>query len=98
MISLLQQAGEEVPHDPAFAEDIVSEVQVPGIDRVGNGEAEYLVLVKTRLKKQCGASRELRRRIKESFQKTKFRRRGRGECTGWIRGQRTSLEARRNCS
>jgi small-conductance mechanosensitive channel len=42
---------------------------VPGIDRVGNGEAEYLMLVKTRPNQQYGVSRELRGRIKEVFQK-----------------------------
>jgi len=42
---------------------------VPGIDRIGNGEAEYLMLVKTRPNKQYPVSRELRRRIKDSFQK-----------------------------
>jgi small-conductance mechanosensitive channel len=69
IIALLQQVGDEVRHDPAFADDIVSDIEVPGIDRVGNGEAEYLVLVKTRPNKQYGLSRELRRRIKELFQK-----------------------------
>src|SRR2546428_4153816 len=67
ILALLQQVGDEVRHDPAFADDIVSDIQVPGIDRVGNGEAEYLMLVKTRPNKQYGVSRELRRRIKECF-------------------------------
>jgi moderate conductance mechanosensitive channel len=69
LISLLQQVGNKVRHDPAFAHEIVSDVQVPGIDRVGNGEAEYLVLVKTRPNQQYGISRELRRRITEVLQK-----------------------------
>jgi small conductance mechanosensitive channel len=68
IINLLQQVGAEVRHDPKFEEDVV-EVQVPGIDRVGNGEAEYLVLVKTRPNKQYPVSREFRRRIKECFEK-----------------------------
>src|SRR5713226_6857097 len=69
IVKLLNAAGDEVRHDPAFADDIVSDIQVPGIDRVGNGEAEYLVLIKTRPNKQYGVSRELRRRIKECFEK-----------------------------
>jgi moderate conductance mechanosensitive channel len=69
IVKLLQEVGEEVRHDPAFAEDIVSEIQVPGIDRVGNGEAEYLMLVKTRPNLQYAVSRELRRRIKDCFHK-----------------------------
>jgi len=56
-----------VRHDPAYAEDIVSDIQVPGIDALGNGEAEYLMLVKTRPNKQYAVSRELRRRIKNVF-------------------------------
>ncbi|HVO59739.1 MAG TPA: mechanosensitive ion channel family protein [Terriglobales bacterium] len=68
IINLLQQVGADIRHDRMFEEDIV-DVQVPGIDRVGNGEAEYLVLVKTRPNKQYGVSREFRRRIKECFEK-----------------------------
>lgn len=67
IVKLLRKIGDEVRSDPAYANDMVSEVEVPGIDRLGNGEAEYLVLVKTRPNKQYPVSRELRRRIKESF-------------------------------
>jgi len=69
VVKLLRQVGEDVRRDPAFAEDIVAAIDVPGIERVGNGEAEYLMLVKTRPNKHFGVSRELRRRIKECFQK-----------------------------
>lgn len=67
ILKLLQQVGEEIRQDPAFADDIVSDIQVPGIDRVGNGEVEYLMLAKTRPRSQFAVSRELRRRIKECF-------------------------------
>jgi len=69
VVNLLRQVGEEVRNDPAFADDIVADIQVPGIEHVGNGEADYLMLVKTRPNRQYAVSRELRRRIKESFQK-----------------------------
>jgi moderate conductance mechanosensitive channel len=69
VVSLLQQVAEELRHDPQFADDIVADIQVPGIERIGGGEADYLMLVKTRPGKQYAISRELRRRIKESFQK-----------------------------
>jgi small conductance mechanosensitive channel len=69
VIKLLQEVGEAVRQDPAFAGDIVGTIDVPGIERVGNGEAEYLMLVKTRPAKHFGVSRELRRRIKECFEK-----------------------------
>ena len=68
IVKLLKEVGTSVRHDPAFADDIVSDIDVPGIDRVGSGEAEYLMLIKTRPNKQYGVSRELRRRIKECFE------------------------------
>jgi len=78
IIELLTQIGEQVRHDAAFAEDIVSDIQVPGIDRVGNGEVEYLMLIKTRPSKQYALSRELRRRIKECFEQNKIQAAGSG--------------------
>jgi small conductance mechanosensitive channel len=69
VVGLLQQVAEDLRHDPHFADDIVADIQVPGIDRIGNGEAEYLMLVKTHPNRQYAVGRELRRRIKESFQK-----------------------------
>ena len=69
IVNLLRQVGEELRHDPQFANEIVADIQVPGIERVGGGEAEYLMLVKTRPGKQYAISRELRRHIKETFQK-----------------------------
>jgi moderate conductance mechanosensitive channel len=72
IIALLRQIGEDLRHDPAFADKIVSEVQVPGIDRVGNGEAEYLMLLKTKPNQQFAVGRELRQRIKETFEKNKI--------------------------
>ena len=78
IIKLLEQVGEDLRRDPRFADDIVGEIQVPGIDRVGNGEAEYLMLVKTRPNKQYAISRELRRRIKECFEKNNVQTAGPG--------------------
>ena len=78
IVKLLNEAGEEVRHDPAFADDIVSDIQVPGLDRIGNGEAEYLMLIKTRPNKQYPVSRELRRRIKECFEKNNVQTAGPG--------------------
>jgi moderate conductance mechanosensitive channel len=79
VIALLKEVGEEVRHDPAFADDLVSDIQVPGIERVGNGEVEYLMLVKTRPNKQYGVSRELRQRIKQRFHENKIQPAGPGK-------------------
>jgi len=77
-VTLLQRIGEDVRHDPAFEADFVSDIQVPGIERVGNGEADYLMLVKTRPGQQYSISRELRRRIKEEFARNNIRTPGPG--------------------
>jgi len=79
VIALLKEVGEEVRHDPAFADDMVADIQVPGIERVGNGEVEYLMLVKTRPNKQYGVSRELRQRIKQRFHENKIQPAGPGK-------------------
>jgi small-conductance mechanosensitive channel len=73
IVTLLKRVGEDVRHDPRFTDDVVSDVQVPGIERVGKGEADYLILMKTRPGKQYEISRELRARIKEAFETEKVR-------------------------
>src|SRR5204862_2590234 len=78
IVKLLQEVGEELRHDPTYADDIVSDIEVPGIDRVGNGEVEYLLQVKTRPNQQHRVSRELRRRIKECFQQNNVQTAGPG--------------------
>ena len=78
IVKLLQEVGEDLRHDPAYADDIVSDIEVPGIDRVANGEVEYLIQVKTRPNQQYRVSRELRRRIKECFQKNNVQTAGPG--------------------
>ena len=69
VIQLLQQVAAEVRNAPEFSATIVAEPQVPGIERVAAGEVDYLLLVRTKPGSQYSVSRELRRRIKESFEK-----------------------------
>ena len=69
VIKLLQQVGEEVAADPQFAAMIVAKPEVPGIEKISGSEVDYLLLVKTRPGSQYAVSRELRRRIKISFEK-----------------------------
>ena len=65
---LLQEIADEVRKDPGFADSIVADPQVPGIERVSAGEVDYLLLVKTKPGAQYAVSRELRRRIKQRFE------------------------------
>src|SRR5438045_2584154 len=52
--------------------------RVPGIDRVTGNEVEYLMLVKTRPGAQYAVTRELRRRIKDVFDKNNIQPGGAG--------------------
>ncbi len=69
VIMLLTQVGSELRADPQYSDAIVAQPEVPGIERVAAGEVEYLMLVKTQPGRQHAVSRELRRRIKDIFEK-----------------------------
>ena len=69
VMRLLQEIGKEFYNDPAFHEDLVAELEVPGIDRVTGHAVDYLMLVKVRPGRQYAVARELRRRIKVCFEK-----------------------------
>jgi moderate conductance mechanosensitive channel len=69
VIRLLKEVANEIRNDPNFTEAIVANPEVPGIERVSSAEVDYLMLVKTRPGKQFEVSRQLRRLIKECFQK-----------------------------
>ena len=72
VIQLLNEIADEVANDPKYADKIVAKPEVPGIDKVSGGEVDYLMLVKTKPGSQFAVSRELRRRIKASFEKNKI--------------------------
>lgn len=69
IVQLLTEVGTELKNDPNFGDSLVSQPEVPGIDRIAPGEVDYLMLVKTKPGQQYAVSRELRRRIKECFEK-----------------------------
>lgn len=70
VIRLLGEVAEEIRNDPAYSSLIVANPQVPGIERVSPNEVDYLMLVKTLPgSPQFAVQRELRRRIKERFEK-----------------------------
>lgn len=73
VIQLLRQVAREFASNPEFKPDIVSEPQVLGIERVRGSEVDYLIVVKVRPRKQFGAARELRRRIKDSLEENKIK-------------------------
>ncbi len=69
VIELLKEVGREVRNDSFYGNLLVAEPEVPGIERVAGTEVDYLMLAKTRPGQQYAVTRELRRRIKECFEK-----------------------------
>jgi small conductance mechanosensitive channel len=69
VIGLLEQVGDDLAYDPAFARMIVAPPDVPGVDKVSGNSVEYLMTVKTTPGSQFAVKRELQRRIKAAFEK-----------------------------
>jgi len=69
ILELLKQVAKDLRNDPEYVSLLLADPQVPGIERVAGGEVDYLILIRTRPGQQYPVSRELRRRIKECFQK-----------------------------
>jgi len=69
VISLLQEVGTELRNDPQYRDLLVADPLVPGIERISPGEVDYLLLIKTKPGAQYQVMRELRRRIKDCFEK-----------------------------
>ncbi len=68
VMGLLGKIGDGMSTDEQFAADFVVAPRVLGIDRVANGEVDYLLVARTRPGRQYDVSREMRRRIKENFE------------------------------
>ena len=73
IIKLLKEVGAELQNDPTYGQFLVGETQVPGIERVSGSEVDYLIVVKARPGKQHDIRRELRKRIKECFEKNNIK-------------------------
>jgi small conductance mechanosensitive channel len=73
VINLLKEVGSDLQNDPEYGQYIVGEPQVPGIERVSGSDVDYMIVVKVRPGKQHDVRRELRRRIKECFEKNKIK-------------------------
>lgn len=73
VIALLQQVAREISSDPALKADLVSEVEVQGIERITGREVAYLITAKVRPYRQAAVSRELRRRIKECLEQNNIK-------------------------
>jgi small conductance mechanosensitive channel len=73
VVQVLREVAVDVWNDSNFRDVLVAEPEVPGIERVTGNEVDYVMVVKTRPGKQLFVTRELRRRIKDCFQKNNIK-------------------------
>ena len=69
VVRVLREVATDIWNSADSHDLLVSEPDVPGIDRVTGSVVDYLMLVKTRPGKQLTITRELRRRIKQCFER-----------------------------
>jgi len=67
VIEVLKEIGEELQLDPSFAPLILEPLQVLGVDDFAESQVTIKVMIKTLPLKQWEVGRELRRRIKNTF-------------------------------
>jgi len=66
-MDLLKNVGEELLHDPQFAPLILAPIEVLGVDSFGASQITIKTRIKTLPQEQWKVGRELRRRIKITF-------------------------------
>lgn len=69
VIGLLKQMGAEVRADEAFREVILTDPDVPGVDRLSAQEVVYPINIRVRANQRDGVLRELRRRVLLCFER-----------------------------
>lgn len=67
VMAVLGEVGKELRQDPAFAPDILDELEVVGVDNFADSAVEIVIRIKTLPIRQWVVGRELRRRIKKAF-------------------------------
>ena len=65
--SVIEQVCKEFAADPVFGPDLQKVPELAGLDRIVNGDAEYLLFVTTKPTRQFALTRELRQRLKDRF-------------------------------
>ncbi|HEY7854955.1 MAG TPA: mechanosensitive ion channel family protein [Terriglobales bacterium] len=65
----LQQIGEELQHDPAYASKILAPLEILGVESLSSASVSIKARMKTAPVEQWAVTRELRRRVKMRFEK-----------------------------
>ncbi|HLI75987.1 MAG TPA: mechanosensitive ion channel domain-containing protein [Acidobacteriaceae bacterium] len=69
VVALLKQLAAEVRADGAFKDVLLSDPDVPGVDRIAGREVTYPINVRVQVNQRDGVLRELRRRILLAFER-----------------------------
>jgi len=69
VVTALEKIGQELYQDEGFAPLVLEEPMVTGVEALGDWAVTVRVMVKTKPGKQWDVARELRRHIKESFER-----------------------------
>lgn len=69
VLKLLRELAREVRQDEAFREVVLTDPDVPGVDRISAGEVLYPVSLRVQINQRDGVLRELRRRILIAFER-----------------------------
>jgi small conductance mechanosensitive channel len=67
VIEVLGEIGRNLAADPAFAPNILAPLEIPGVEDLGESQIKIQIRIKTIPTKQWDVGRELRRRIKQTF-------------------------------
>jgi small conductance mechanosensitive channel len=67
VVSVLNSVGQDLRRDPIFGPGILESPQVLGVENFGDSQVTLRIVTKTRPLKQWETARELRKRIKASF-------------------------------
>ncbi|MDE3105257.1 MAG: mechanosensitive ion channel [Acidobacteriota bacterium] len=67
VLRVLRSVADQMRQDPAFAQVVLEDPVVPGIDRISGGEVVYPINLRVRANQRDPVLRELRRRVLEAF-------------------------------
>jgi small conductance mechanosensitive channel len=67
VMKLLEQIGAELEKDPGFAPSLLAPLEIMGVDDFAQSQVTIKIRIKTMPLKQWMVGRELRRRIKNTF-------------------------------
>lgn len=73
VLQILRDVAKAFYNDPAFRPNVVSEPEVPGIERLSGQEVDYLMLIKVKAGQRDAVAREVRRRVKAAFEQNKIK-------------------------